>query len=272
MGRGVLPAVEAMQLLAASTLAHLPDADVRSISSVQFRRFLFLPPAEDRTALPVIEARNDLQQLADGRLCATLSTRFTAPKSGISRRQDHVCVTFGGSSAAVPPPPRIPASLSVPIPSEAIYRELVPLGPAFRNLTDGVCLSPHGAAAAVYGGQGHSDHSEKEGPLGSGFTLDAAFHAACVWGQRHADMVPFPVAIARREVFLPTRFGETYRAWVEPASRADDNIVFNIWIVDGRGRVQEAAIGVEMRDVSGGRLKPPEWIRRLDLKGAPADS
>jgi hypothetical protein len=35
---------------------------------------------------------------------------------------------------------------------------------------------------------------------------------------------------------------------------------FDIWIVDLQGRSCEAIWGVRMRDVSGGKLTPPEWI------------
>ncbi len=41
-GKAVLPAVEAMQLLAASTQAYLPDTDIRFIANARFDKFLYL--------------------------------------------------------------------------------------------------------------------------------------------------------------------------------------------------------------------------------------
>jgi hypothetical protein len=39
-----------------------------------------------------------------------------------------------------------------------------------------------------------------------------------------------------------------------------DLLVFDIWIYDGSGNLFEGAYGVHMRDVSAGRMKPPQWI------------
>jgi len=97
-------------------------------------------------------------------------------------------------------------------------------------------------------------------PLGSPFPLDAAFHAACVWGQRYAGLVGFPVGFALRWLFAPTRPGSTYTARVFPKKVHPDRFLADIWITDIDGALQEAVLDVVMRDVSGGRIKPPSWI------------
>jgi hypothetical protein len=82
-----------------------------------------------------------------------------------------------------------------------------------------------------------------------------------VLGQRHADFVPFPVGFARRLIARPTQPGGSYLTRVELVSRTRDELVFNLKIFDGRGEEYEAVTGVRMRDVSGGKIKPPAWIK-----------
>ena len=43
--------------------------------------------------------------------------------------------------------------------------------------------------------------------LGSPFAFDAAMHAACIWGQRFAGVVPFPVGFDGRRVHVPDPSG-----------------------------------------------------------------
>ena len=96
--------------------------------------------------------------------------------------------------------------------------------------------------------------------MGSPFPLDAAFHAACVWGQRYAQIVAFPIGIEKRLVFKPTQPGTTYLSRIIPVRKNPDLLTFDIWIYDQDGHLYEGAWGVQMRDVSAGRLKPPRWI------------
>jgi hypothetical protein len=37
--------------------------------------------------------------------------------------------------------------------------------------------------------------------------------------------------------------------------------IFNAWIHDLQGDVCEVIEGIQMRDVSRGRMKPPDWIK-----------
>jgi hypothetical protein len=93
-----------------------------------------------------------------------------------------------------------------------LYDELVPFGPAYRNVRGDVFLAEGGVSATVSGG----DFPEAEGPLGSPFPLDAAMHAACAWGQRYRNRVVFPIGFDRREILAPTRAGETYLCRIAP--------------------------------------------------------
>ncbi len=141
--------------------------------------------------------------------------------------------------------------------SRRLYADLVPFGPAYHNVVGEIALTVAGATASVSGG----DFREAVGPLGSPFPLDAAMHVACAWGQRYRDCVAFPVGFDRREIILPTSAGETYRCLVFPLQ--DDGAVlrFDIGLFGKDDRPAEMILGLRMRDISGGRLKPPAWVR-----------
>jgi hypothetical protein len=96
--------------------------------------------------------------------------------------------------------------------------------------------------------------------LGSPFPLDAAYHCACVWGQRYARMVAFPVGFEKRTIRKHTLPGESYFCRILPVETHSDLLVFDLWIVDENGVLFESSRGVYMKDVSAGRMKPPQWI------------
>ena len=98
--------------------------------------------------------------------------------------------------------------------------------------------------------QNESDHRE----------LDAAFHAACVWGQRFSGVVAFPVGVETRVVINPTQPGGTYISTATPVRADSDILIFDICIYGEDHTLYEIALGVHMRDVSAGRMKPPSWI------------
>lgn len=255
-GKAVFPAVEAMQALAASVREALPDIDVRSMGEARFDKFLFLPPDAD-----TIPAFNDLRQLPDGRVEVALITRTRAPKVNITRTKTHVTLCFGKRGDKDPRPAPICEDFpeeGFDIPSDRLYQELVPFGPAYRNILDRVRVSESVAIADVLA----APHPTPPGPLGSPFPLDAAFHAACAWGQRYAGIVAFPVGLSQRRIPIPTRAGEIYRAVVKPVDRDPALLVFDIALFDRKENLCEKVSGVRMRDVSGGRLKPPGWVVR----------
>ena len=253
-GKAVFPAVEAMQVLAVSTRAVFPDLDIRSINDARFDKFLFIPPEAE-----TISAFNELRRLPDGRLEANLITRTRAPKAHITRTKTHVPLCFGkqgGADSTIESPFPDLGTDEFEISSDRLYQELVPFGPAYQNITDRVRMSESGAVAEVHA----PIHSTPPGPLGSPFPLDAAFHAACAWGQRYAGVVAFPVGLFHRRVLIPTQPREIYQAVVKPVDPDPALLVFDLALFDAAGTLCESAPGVRMRDVSGGRLTPPEWV------------
>ncbi len=251
-GKAVLPAVEAMEILAASTLAYLPGTAVGCIRNASFDKFLVIEAGCDE-----INAYNDLEVFDNGTVVSKLITRTRSGKAMITRTKEHAVLRFQDFPKIPDPlPSRIPETPQYHISVETIYKNLVPFGPSYHNLKDGVSLSETGAEATVYA----PSFVGLPIPLGSPLPLDAAFHAACVWGQRHAGLVGFPVGFALRRLFAPTRSGNTYTARVFPKKVHPDRFLVDIWITGMDGTLQEAVLDVVMKDVSGGRVKPPSWI------------
>ena len=254
-GRAVYPAVEAMQILAATVKRCQPDIHVNRMTAIRFDKFLFLPSeAASIPALVEVSTHDNMD------LTAALLTRTRLKKAAMSRIKTHATLSLSNLDHEVAELPPVPAaSLSgtcIQISPDRIYDELVPFGRAYRNLCDKLIISPDGALAAI-----RSPDIEPEGPLGSPFPLDAAFHAACVWAQRYSGVVAFPVGLDCRVVVSPACPGQKYFSRFVPIHKAADGLIFDIWIYDTRGRLCELAVGVRMRDVSGGRLQPPGWIR-----------
>jgi len=255
-GKAVLPAVEAMGVLAASTLAHLPGRAVNCIRDARFDKFLPI-----KEAGRPIHAFNDLEVLDDGTAVSRLITKTKSKKAMITRTLEHAILCFQDfSKGPVPPSWEIPAGPVYPVSVETIYKNLVPFGPSYHNLKGRVAISEKGAMGQVnappLGGM--------SSPLGSPFPLDAAFHAACVWGQRYVGYVGFPVGFGLRWLFAPTRSGNTYTARIFPKKIHPDRFLADIWITGMDGALQEGVLDVVMKDVSGGRIRPPSWIVKID--------
>ena len=259
----MLPAVEAAELLARAARWFLPGTDVTAMVDLRFDKFLFLDPEAPPTA-----AFCDLALHENGDIQAVLATRTTSKKAAITRVKEHAAVRF---SRRKPDLPDLMPDLTLDLASalegacftveaDDIYRELVPFGPAFRNVTR-LHVAAGGAIAEI---RAPADPAGEEGTrqLGSPFPLDAAFHAACVWGQRFADVVAFPLAVDRRRIYRSTRPGESYFGHVTPVRVEPDRLTFDLRLFDGGGRLCETAAGVHMRDVSGGKRVPPRWITR----------
>jgi phosphopantetheinyl transferase len=255
-GRPVLPAVEAMQILAVRARHANPGMDVGHIKQARFPKFLEIDSGND--ALKLIQS---LTAMEDGSQRATLGTRVTKGTARITRNMMHAEMHFTSSpeqsfhfpldvAAAV-------EGLCETIDPDIIYHELVPFGPRFRSICRPLVLSPAGALASVRAPHPSSDDQE---PLGSPFPLDGAFHAACVWGQRYAQVVAFPVGLESRSILLPTTAEETYSAHIVPVQASSGQLIFDIRLLDVRGRIREEVLGVDMRDVSRGGWQPPTWI------------
>lgn len=259
-GLAVLPAVEALQNVAQSKPKNWGGRLVCQERAV-FQHLLVIEPG-----VAAIPALHEHARYADGRCLSRLTTLRAGRRMKFTRRMEHASVWFmpdGGSMAAGADP--LPASFEAIMPEGAdfmvsddrLYHELVPFGPAYRNVKGEVLLSENGASAAVSGG----DIPGAAGPLGSPFPLDAAMHAACVWGQRYRNRVVFPVGFDERDIFTPTKEGELYCCDITPLPGEGEVLRFDIRIYDQGRKPVEVIRGLRMRDISGGRLAPPAWIR-----------
>jgi hypothetical protein len=266
-GNAVFPAVEAMQVLAQAVKEFAPQTDITAITEARFDKFLLIPPDSKN-----IDALCSITPLNNGDLTAVLQTKTRAKNATFTRIKEHVTVHYPRLKPKVAT--YLPDSLSfgksncLEILPGPIYRELVPFGPSYHNISEKLIVHKDGVLAKLQAPI-ISDTVEKTGQLGSPFVLDAAFHTACVWGQRFSGVVAFPVGIEKRIVIKPTRPGGAYISAAIPVQSDSDKLVFDICIYDEDKTLYEMALGVHMRDVSAGRLKPPSWI--IERKGEKLD-
>ncbi|MDD5722780.1 MAG: polyketide synthase dehydratase domain-containing protein [Syntrophales bacterium] len=268
-GKIMFPAVEILQQLAASLQSHRPGAPVQCMRAAAFDRFL---PIEGDSA--VIDACHELEVHENGRLTSRLMTTGPVAGSTIRRTKVHAVVDFADSGADGPPLPLdIAAALEgivFEIPARRLYEELVPFGPAYQNITGSLLLSEDGALGQACA----ADHPAPIHPLGSPFPFDAALHAACAWGQRFRQIVAFPVGFRERVIITPTRRGDRYYCRIlpiaPPGASVKNPLFFDIFIYTPNGSLCEDIRGVVMKDVSGGRIRPPAWVAADTVRtGAP---
>ena len=253
-GKVILPAVEALQRLAATAQTYRPYTYVKCMRAATFDRFLNIKRDCD-----VIEACNELEVYESGRILSRLIT-VDRIKGAMTRTKVHAAVNFTPAQEGLAEMSfkkvSVPEDTSCRISSEKLYSDLVPFGPSFRNVRGDVLLSEGGAAGRVYAAKNQAPLE----PLGSPFPLDGALHVACVWGQRYHNIVAFPVGFEERVVVKPTIPGDTYQCRILPVATIGESLFFDIWIYDLAGDIREEITGVIMRDVSGGRVKPPDWV------------
>ncbi len=257
-GQVVLPAVETMKVLAETAKVFRPDTDISGMNHARFDKFLYIPP--DTT---IIDAFCDIVIYPNGDIMATLLTKTPSRKSTIVRVKEHGAVCFPFRKPDIQLPLDLTPTLDgvgLEIPAEKIYSDLVPFGKTYRNIHGQLRISEDGATARTHA-RSVNTSALNFADTGSPFPLDAAFHAACVWGQRYAQTVSFPVGIEKRVIFKPTQPGTTYLSRIIPVRKSAERLTFDIWIYGKDGNLYEGVGGVHMRDVSAGRLKPPRWIR-----------
>ncbi|MEE9910195.1 MAG: polyketide synthase dehydratase domain-containing protein [Deltaproteobacteria bacterium] len=255
-GRAVYPAVEALITLARAVRSRHGQAALHQMAGAQFPRILTLSPAGDQQDIRIEMA------LSEGGISASLLTSVHIKNSNMSRTLEHARVTFVQDAAQ--PKPAISCRAArkldgecIHVPAVSIYRELIPFGLSYQNIIGDLAVSQEGALADITGGSAAADDSL----LGSPFALDAAMHAACVWGQRFTDIVAFPVGFETRLIHAPTRKGGSYFARITPVDAVRESLVFDAWIFDQNGILCESIGGLSMRDVTHGRMRPPGWIR-----------
>jgi hypothetical protein len=256
-GQAILPAVEALIIMTTVAAANFPQVNVCLQRQARFPRFLSIDPQEQ-----IKKVFADIGEAADGSLSITISTMAKAKTGAISRRLEHAYVEFSASSAKENPAPPSPnwnrlGGECINVPAAAIYRELVPFGKAYQNIVGDLSLSPQGAIADLYGGEGEAN----DDLIGSPFPLDAALHAACSWSQRYTGIVGFPVGFEKRIIYRKTKKGSQYIGRIIPVDVSREPLIFDAFIYDLNGIIYESVNGIQMRDVTHGRLRPPDWIK-----------
>ncbi|MCX5849548.1 MAG: polyketide synthase dehydratase domain-containing protein [Deltaproteobacteria bacterium] len=256
-GKVILPAVEILIIMAGVVKTNFPQININCLNKARFFRFLSISPDTQQRTIFV-----DIEIADDGVVAASLLTSIKSKTGTISRAVEHARVEFAtaDSTPSFAPPFYVVKKLKgkcISVPSTTIYRELVPFGAAYQNIVGDLSVSPEGAWAYLSGGDNEADKN----PLGSPFPLDAVLHEACVWGQRFADIVSFPAGFEKRIINQKTRKGGTYLGRVVPVNVKHNSLIFDAWIYDLEGTIYESISGIQMRDVSQGRLRPPDWIK-----------
>ena len=255
-GTIVLAAVETLLLLATEVHDKYPEIDVRIMEHARFLRFLEIPPQSTS-----LEALIDCRRTKDGSIRAKLLSRVRFKT--MTRLLEHGEVVFPAAkkekTSAIPSEPLEDAVTEVS--ADRIYRELVPFGPAYHTLQKNLLLSAQGASGSLKAPALPVTGIMEQ--LGSPFPLDGAMHAACVHGQQFVDFIPFPVGFKRRVVSHPTRPEREYLTEVTTVSQTDGELFFNLGIFDKSGTIYETITGVHMKDVTGGGIKPPSWIKAV---------
>ncbi|HJO61812.1 MAG TPA: polyketide synthase dehydratase domain-containing protein, partial [Desulfobacterales bacterium] len=83
-GKGVLPAVEAMNLLGETVKRFRPETDITDMTEARFDKFLYIQP--DMTQLT---AYVDIERHENGDITAKLLTKNRSKKSSITRIKSH---------------------------------------------------------------------------------------------------------------------------------------------------------------------------------------
>jgi len=257
LGQAVLPMVMAIDFLTALILKKFPEIDGTRIEKAVFPKLLILP--EDNS-LPVLV---ELEPLDGRRLRAALLTR----KSGaVSRLLCHAEVIFGGEASAAATEPSFPAATNGAqepfraIACEKIYAELVPFGKNFHTLHGELYLRGDTASGTLLA----PDLPFFCPALPSPFLLDGAMHAACVHGQTFCGFVPFPagfMAMKMEKANSPQMLGRLCQIHCRLTGKSANELRYDLDVRGGGGAIKLS--GLRMRDISGGALKPPPWIREF---------
>jgi hypothetical protein len=254
-GKVILPAVESLIALARVVKTIYPRMEMSCLKSAVFPRFLTIIPNIERQPVFV-----DVENSGENVIAASLLTSIKSKTGTISREVEHARLEFcvAGPKEICTPPFHVVNKLKgdcISVPSITIYRELVPFGAAYQNIIGDLSVSSEGAIAYISGGNCEAD----ENLLGSPFPLDAIMHAACVWGQRFAGIVSFPIGFEKRIIYQKAKKKEEYLGRVVPVSITKESLLFDAWIYKD-GVMCEYIKGVKMKDMTKGRICPPDWI------------
>ena len=133
-GQVILPAVEALIVMARAAVANFPQVNVCHQKQARFPRFLSIDPQEE-----VKKVFADIGKTADGEFGVTISTMVKAKTGTINRTLEHAYVEFALSPAQDHPAPLLVdfkhlGGKRFNVPAAAIYRELVPFGKSYQNI------------------------------------------------------------------------------------------------------------------------------------------
>lgn len=255
--RAVYPAAEAISLLCRAVKTNFPRLACTHITDAVFRRFLVIPPDEKTLAVSVEITAGDKNEI-NASLCLSLR----AKTGNIKRTVEYARLKLAGSAVEqVPMPdwggPEKPEGEIIKVTAQEIYQDLVPFGKAYQNIVGDLTIAPAGAQAVIAGGNSKT----AEELLGSPFPFDAVLQMACIWAQRFTGTVVFPVGFAERIIHQKTRKRMEYQGCIAPVAVTTLPFIFDASIFDRRGNLCETVTGIQMADVSRGRLKPPAWIK-----------
>lgn len=256
-GTPVLPAVESLVILAGVVEKQYPEVDTTSMTGAKFPRFLEIPAGEKS-----IDCVITLESSGNSTIRAGLYSRRKPGK--FSRLVEHASVLFG-DFGGIKNLPQTAFTKEKPfvLSGKKIYGRLVTFGPAYQNVVQAE-LFPTGASASLF----TPSHCSATVPHGSPFLMDSAMHVACVWGQRFAGFVPFPVGFFSRKVVKPSQADSGYRVVLTIADKVKTELIVDMDLTDHKGKLVEQVRGLVMRDVSKGSMLPPDWIEAGD-KGCP---
>jgi hypothetical protein len=255
-GKVILSAVESLIVLARAVKANYPQMEMSCLLNAVFSRFLTIISDIERQPVFV-----DMGNSGEGVIAASLLTSIKSKTGSISREVEHARVEFcaTGPKEFYTPPFRVVNKLKgdcISVPSVTIYRELVPFGAAYQNIIGDLSVSPEGTLAYISSGNNEADESL----LGSPFPFDALMHTACVWGQRFAGIISFPVGFEKRIIYQKTKKREEYLGRVVPVSVTKKSLIFDAWVYKDNV-ICESISGIIMKDVTKGRMSPPDWIK-----------
>ncbi len=256
-GQPVLPAVESLVLLAEAAQTFYPKIDTRQMQDGRFARFLELPVGRQQ-----IEVTVELEKVENG-LRAELHSRQQVGK--FFRRLEHARVFFSHQpdctkitkitepTANTANDDRYhPAGQPFTVAKEDIYKKLIPFGSSYQNVltadlfADGVIATLRTPNITL---------PQTSALAGSPFLLDAAFQAACIWGQRFTDFMPFPVGFKKRRILQTARPGQLYQGRIAAIGHSKNELLFDLDILDqDRTRVEQVQ-GLQMRAISKDRIK-----------------
>jgi len=176
-GKVVFPAVEAMQTLAEAVKRFRPGADLSIITHARFDKFLYIDPGTTH-----VSASIEMKERENGDITGSLLTKSKSNKLAITRVREHAVLCFPLDKTNLSEPPRDLTSalegICFEIPSEKMYRDLVPFGGSFQNVRNSLLVSRDGAIAWTCAPPRFAG-MDNDPLLGSPFPLDGSFHAAC---------------------------------------------------------------------------------------------